>query len=792
MVTRSERVWPFLSILAALVPFFGGLSLTHVFSVRDLTMFFWPRHLWIRHALLSGRWPLWDPYAAAGQAAFPDALNQLFLPPVLLLRVLVPAVVGFNLIVALPFPLAALGTWLWLRRHVSSLSSMSAAFGAVAFAVSGPVVSTGNFPNLSWSVAFIPWILWAADRDAATRSRQSLAILSACIALQILSGEPVTNAATLALLVIDVARLGAPGRRLSALARAASAIALAVGVSAVQWLPMIAAGRASPRGLMRADNLWSLHPLWLVESVLPHVFGNVLHAYESQLPWLGPLNSGRDPFFYSLYVGTVVLALAIVGTMGRRRWSVFWLVVIAMSVLVAFGDSFPVYPALQRLVPPARSLRFPVKFLVFASLGLAALAAMGMQDLVDDSRESRSIPAAITIMVLVIAALVGLVSMVVATPFAGARALFALGRHVGLRDPVAGAAFLFGTIPPTATRAIALWAVVAGVLAIRQYGARTIAVALCCLGGVELVAANATINPVLAASVIGPPGWVKLVANRPGDRFYFGGKFRGTLVEHDIDLAKEGWRPPANFSIEEGREVLMADVAMTPAAWGIRELISYDLPQLWSVTYAIAVQLFERAGREERLRFLARGGVRYCLTGGPPKPGLKPLGPVSDFFGSMAVYECGPQAHRAYVVPDAIVVPRVVAQLVRLFEASPELESAVMLEKGPDHDLVATQRTSVSLPPTAIVSDRDQEVVVDATAGPDGGYLVLLDSFDPSWRAEVDGTPAPVVRANALYRAVRLPPGPHRVRFVYRPTQLYRMLVVSVTSAAILIALAAV
>ena len=151
----ARWLWPALAVLAACVPFAGGFSLTNIFYIRDLTMFFWPRHLWIHRSLMAGSWPLWDPYAAAGQAAFSDALNQLFLPPVLLLRVL-PPVPGFNLLVAAPFPLAALGMWFFLRRHVSETS---AAFGAIVFAASGPVVSTGNFPNLSWSVAWIPWIV---------------------------------------------------------------------------------------------------------------------------------------------------------------------------------------------------------------------------------------------------------------------------------------------------------------------------------------------------------------------------------------------------------------------------------------------------------------------------------------------------------------------------------------------------------------------------------------------------------------------------------------------------------
>ena len=45
----------------------------------------------------------------------------------------------------------------------------------------------------------------------------------------------------------------------------------------------------------------------------------------------------------------------------------------------------------------------------------------------------------------------------------------------------------------------------------------------------------------------------------------------------------------------------------------------------------------------------------------------------------------------------------------------------------------------------------------------------MLDSFSDDWRASADGHPATIVRANGLFRAVRLNPGPHVVEFIYRP-----------------------
>src|SRR5262245_12390959 len=369
--------WPVLVVLAACVPFAAGVSLTSIFYIRDLSQFFWPRHLWIRRTLFSGSWPLWDPYVSAGQAVFPDALNQLFLPPALLLRLL-PAVPGFNLWVAMPFPLAALGAWLFLRRH---LSESSAALGAVVFAVSGPIVSTANVPNLSWSVAWIPWMLWAADRDRCAPCTRSFALLTMIVALQMLSGEPVTLAGTIALLIAYVVIIqSAPASSLRArfrgVARMIGAAAVATAIAVVQLVPMVLAARESTRGQLRVDNFWSIHPLWFVESLLPQLFGNTFLQYNTELVWITPLNSGREPFFFSLYVGTIALLLSVLGTLvGSRRWRFFWLAVVVVSVVLAFGSYVPVYPLLQWLVPPLRSFRYPAKFLVFASFGIAALAA---------------------------------------------------------------------------------------------------------------------------------------------------------------------------------------------------------------------------------------------------------------------------------------------------------------------------------------------------------------------------------------------------------------------------------
>ena len=140
--TLFRSSWPVLAALVALLPFIRGFSTTNVFFVRDLGLFFWPRHLWLWQTVREGDWPLWDPYAAAGQSAVADPLNHFFLLPATIVRVLAPPVLGFNFWVAAPAAILAIGTCVWLRRR---LCAPAAAVGGAIAALAGPIASAGDF-----------------------------------------------------------------------------------------------------------------------------------------------------------------------------------------------------------------------------------------------------------------------------------------------------------------------------------------------------------------------------------------------------------------------------------------------------------------------------------------------------------------------------------------------------------------------------------------------------------------------------------------------------------------------
>src|SRR5262249_32023527 len=68
-----------------------------------------------------------------------------------------------------------------------------------------------------------------------------------------------------------------------------------------------------------------------------------------------------------------------------------------------------------------------------------------------------------------------------------------------------------------------------------------------------------------------------------------------------------------------------------------------------------------------------------------------------------------------------------------------------------------------------IIEDRRNMVEI-STESETGGFLVLSDTYYPGWQADVDGAPAKIYKADIAFRAVRVPPGRHLVRYVFAPT----------------------
>jgi hypothetical protein len=185
-------------------------------------------------------------------------------------------------------------------------------------------------------------------------------------------------------------------------------------------------------------------------------------------------------------------------------------------------------------------------------------------------------------------------------------------------------------------------------------------------------------------------------------------------------------------------------------------------------------------------RLLRIGAVTHVVA--LHQEGLEDLVPVarepSLFLEDVHVFRVPDALPQAYAVGAARVADDANAARVLLDPAFDPAREIVLAAGTPGPPATSFEGDA------RILEWRPDRVALEARLSAPG-YVVLVEAYDPSWRATVDGRPAEVRRANVGFRAVAAEAGTHRVVFTYRPRAALAGLAVSlVTLAAIGLVLA--
>src|SRR6185295_612297 len=121
-------------------------------------------------------------------------------------------------------------------------------------------------------------VFWALDRVFDQPSARATALLALIVSCQALAGEPVTLVATIAIAAAYAVSVGGRWRDVRGISLVAIASVAGLLLSAIQYVPMVAAGRESMRSTMEASDFWAFHPLALFELLVPHFFGDYFHS----------------------------------------------------------------------------------------------------------------------------------------------------------------------------------------------------------------------------------------------------------------------------------------------------------------------------------------------------------------------------------------------------------------------------------------------------------------------------------------------------------------------------------
>ncbi len=738
----ATQHWP--EIVAALAPVivfwrlvFGGQVLYWALPALQ----FVPWRVLVNDALRQGRLPLWTPLLGMGAPLMANYQSAVFYPPNWLAIVLPPEI-AISALAVLHLSFAGVGMARLTRQF--NLSNFGVAITGLTFCLSGYLTGRLWFITINNSIAWLPWIVLASSPLPRLRHPSPFPVcvaptgegegpgvgarLSALIALQLLAGHAQTSFYTLLLAAAWLAwhSFNSSNRPRTLLLHGIKfgfAVALAVGLTAIQLIPTYELLRQSPRADAAEYEFAATYSLWpwrLLTFFAPDLFG-----HPADHNYLGYATYWEDHAYLGLLpLMTAGYTLAMLFRKEHRREAhrgkipeknfalsapsavIFSLLLIPVSIILALGNNTPAFPFFYRYVPGFDLFQAPARMLIWYTFAVSLLAGIGADRWQASTRKRYwarlGLAGSVAMLILGLAGMFFLTdqnSLVLARGVTGA-AVIAIGTFA-----------LVLTQPAEPRR----WQWLTLAFITLDLG----------LGAVRL---NPTIDPVLYHL---QPAF----SLAEGRLYQFAGdEYR---VKFNEFFRFKSFEPIHSQTLGE------SFLPNLSALSGIASANNFD--PLQPERYARYLEAMENSPR-----LLDLADIRALV---------KPMGVVSLRKANNAA--------RLRVIYNAQTAPNGQAALDAITHPTFDPDSQVILEPASD------ERGGLPLDPNRFIAtvtlERD-------------GYVVLSDTFYPGWRVFVDGVPQPLLRANYLFRAVAVPGGEHEVVFEYAPFSVTIGLIISAVS----------
>lgn len=697
-----------------------------------------------------GEWPWWTPNVFAGHPQIADPQSMIFSPPFLLLALLqsAPTPWSIDLVVFLTLYAGGIGI-LWLTRDLGWHWS-GRLVAAIGFAFGAAMAWRLQHFGQVLSLAYLPFAILFLRGAVLNKSVLSGALAGLFAAFIVLGRDQVGLLSVYLLAAYAVVLLCANGALLRTLRGAVlplgAGAAVAAALVSVPILLTIALAAQSNRPAIEFLDAaaGSLHPALLITGLVPHLFGA---AGEMQNYWGPPSFSWIGTGLYIaqnmglVYIGALPLLLLLIGVVRGILWQPgirFFTVAWCLVVLYALGWYSPAFQLLYELLPGVSFYRRPADA-VFLIGALGAVLAGFVADRLfrkaaaGAEANSRAIAIAAAGLLVILAVAAGMAISYSKLDQATAPLLLAAA-WAALAVSVLASALWLAPIRP----------IVAGLLLVTATAADVV-----------------TNNGPNGASAL-PTETLAML--QPDGRDATIGKLKAltaatqTSVRRDrIEMVGLGYHWP-NTPLTHGlHSTLGANpvrlgnyVAATGAGDTVAEGGQRAFPPLFPSYQSELANLL---------------GLRFIATGDPIEMIDKSLAPKAMPLVA--------QTADARIYENAAALPRVIfatkaqaadfTAIVKTGKWPPvDFETTVLLETVPDAGILRRPGK------IAIQSYANTSVELRVTST-DGGWAILNDVWHPWWRGYVDGDPAPIMKANVIFRAIEVPPGEHTVRFTFHP-----------------------
>lgn len=750
------------SVAAILVLFWAALNwpwLSGKLTIPwDAQAHFQPQLQFLAGSLARGQAPFWNPYVFAGHPQIADPQSLVFSPPHLLAALIFPnptPLVGDAVILAMLLAGAFALVGLFRDRNWAPAGAITAAL-VFAFGASAAwrIQHIGQVMSLSWFVI----TLWLMSRALARRSAGWGLLAGFSAGFLILGRDQVAmlGCYTLAGLVIAAwLQSGGVWRAIRASLKPLAAMSLgAVLVAALPILLTLMMAEQSNRPAidLAGAGKGSLHPASLLTLVVSNLFGAAgpLENFWGQPSPVWNERFGDVDLYLArnmsvAYLGMIpLLAILGVGVMrGRAADPQIRSITVAALLLLAYalGRYTPLFGLIHAVLPGVGFFRRPADALFNFGAVAAILAGYCVHAFVTDPR-GRGERARWVLTVLGIAA-----SLAAAWLLAGSAG----------RTNVAIAPLAIALIVLTLSL-IALWFLRQAHRNAPVAGALVVAAVL----GVDLAVSNGpsestglpsamydVLRPATANETIArlKAGLAANAAPDRRDRVELAGvdfHWPNASITHRLDNTL-GYNPlrlgDYSRATGAGDHVALPDQRrFSPLMPGYSSLLSDMLG----------------------LRFIATRGELTAIDRDARLPEIART-------PEARIYENGGALPRVLLVHGARPVNIDNALTTGAWPPGFDPRRTVLLASDPPARTCAAPAGERPQANALRITDYENNRVVIEVQATDCGFLVLNDAWHRWWTATVDGAPAPVLRANVIFRAVQVPAGASRVEFRFRP-----------------------
>lgn len=364
--------------------FYKVLFMGHNFFWRDILSHSYPAKKILIDAINAGYYPLWNQFVSTGIPYLADLSNQpLYIFN--LLFILLPANLAINATILLHYLLGALFMYLFVNLMVEN--KYICIFSALSFTLSGYCLSLSCNLEYLTPVIWLPAAFWAFYKFIHTSKTFYILLCAVSLAMMIFGGEPMAFYYTVGFLFVrTLFELKDKTSFIKHFVLLALVVAVSIAFSSVQLLPAVELTHLSARaaGLTFTEaTTWSFNPYRMLEFIIPFFFGR---NFPYPQYWGVSLQSGgfSVPWAEAVYIGAIPFVLAMFSFfINRIKEKYYWLTVLLISFILAFGCFTPIYKLLFNILPFMSSFRYPEKLILFATFALCVLAGLGLKDLIE-------------------------------------------------------------------------------------------------------------------------------------------------------------------------------------------------------------------------------------------------------------------------------------------------------------------------------------------------------------------------------------------------------------------------